>query len=46
VHIQGFGFNAPGDDDDTDDLESIFGGQLKDLSQVQVGDAAREVSRR
>lgn len=46
VHVQGFGFNNPDDDDDdTDDLESMFGGQLKDLSQVQVGDAAREVSR-
>ncbi|MBA2375166.1 MAG: hypothetical protein M3494_03365 [Actinomycetota bacterium] len=44
VRVQGFGMN-PGqsDDDSDDDLESMIGGPLKDLSQVQVGDAVREV---
>lgn len=41
VKIQGFGMN-PGNDE-PDDLESMLGGPLKDLSQVQVGDAAREI---
>jgi sporulation protein YlmC with PRC-barrel domain len=42
VRIQGFG-GTPGDDPD---LESMFGGPLEDLSQVQVGDAVREIQRR
>lgn len=47
VHVQGFGFNNPADDDDdSDDLESMLGGQLKDLSKVQVGDAVRQVKSR
>ena len=44
VQVQGFGFDQP--DDDTDDMESMLGGPLKDLSKVQVGDAAREIKRR
>jgi hypothetical protein len=44
VRVQGFGMNPQGqNDDDDDDLESMIGGPLKDLSQVQVGDAVREV---
>jgi hypothetical protein len=43
VHIQGFG---TGSQDEPDDLESMFGGPLEDLSKVQVGDAAREIRRR
>lgn len=42
VKIQGFGMN-PGQDD-PDDLESMVGGPLQDLSQVQVGDAVREIN--
>jgi len=45
VHIQGFGTNPSGSADD-EDLESMFGGPLQDLSKVQVGDAAREIKRR
>lgn len=41
VHIQGFGSTS----DDDDDLESMLGGPLEDLSKVQVGDAAREIKR-
>ena len=44
VQVQGFGFDPP--DDDADDMESMLGGPLKDLSKVQVGDAAREIKRR
>jgi hypothetical protein len=42
VQVQGFG-TASGDDQD---LESMFGGPLEDLSKVQVGDAVREIQRR
>jgi hypothetical protein len=42
VQVRGFG-SASGDDPD---LESMLGGPLQDLSQVQVGDAVREVKRR
>ncbi len=45
VRIQGFGTTGAGDDE-PEDLESMFGGPLKDLSQVQVGDAAREIKGR
>jgi hypothetical protein len=41
VQVQGFG--TGGDQNDNDDLENMFGGPLEDLSQVQVGDAAREI---
>lgn len=41
VQVQGFG--TGGGQGDNDDLENMFGGPLEDLSQVQVGDAAREV---
>ncbi|WP_273846251.1 hypothetical protein [Rubrobacter calidifluminis] len=41
VQVQGFGASAG----DEDDLESMLGGPLKDLSKVQVGDAVREVGR-
>ncbi|WP_119067501.1 hypothetical protein [Rubrobacter indicoceani] len=46
VRVQGFGLGQnPNDDDDGDDeLESMIGGPLKDLSQVQVGDVVREVN--
>lgn len=44
VRVQGFGMN-PGNDD-PDDLESMVGGPLQDLSQVQVGDAIREIKSR
>ncbi len=43
VRVQGFGMNPGGD---AEDLESMFGGPLKDLSKVQVGDAVREIRRR
>lgn len=46
VHVQGFGFNQGDDDDDSDDLESMLGGQLKDPSKVQVGDAVRQIKSR
>lgn len=39
VQVQGFGMGGNQDDD----LENMFGGQLEDLSQIQVGDAAREI---
>jgi hypothetical protein len=42
VQIRGFG-STSGDDPD---LESMLGGPLQDLSQVQVGDAVREIKRR
>ncbi len=42
VQVQGFGMGGNQNDDD-DDLENMFGGPLEDLSQVQVGDAAREI---
>lgn len=42
VRIQGF---SQGSTDDQD-LESMLGGPLQDLSKIQVGDAAREVKRR
>ncbi len=45
VQVQGFGFD-PANDDDTEDMESMLGGPLKDLSKVQVGDAAREIKHR
>jgi hypothetical protein len=41
VQVQSFG--TMGDDDD---LESMVGGPLQDLSKVQVGDAVREIRRR
>lgn len=40
VQVQGFG--QVGDDD----LESMFGGPLEDVTKVQVGDAAREIRSR
>ncbi len=43
VRVQGFGMNPQGQGDDDDDLESMIGGPLKDLSQIQVGDAVREI---
>lgn len=43
VRIQGFGTSGS---EDEPDLESMFGEPLKDLSQVQVGDAAREIKGR
>lgn len=46
VRVQGFGMNPAQGDDNDDDLESMIGGPLKDLSQVQVGDAVREVKDR
>ena len=45
VQVQGFGFNPP-EDDEADDMESMLGGPLKDLSKVQVGDAVREINNR
>lgn len=42
VQVQGFGMGG-NQDDDNDDLENMFGGPLEDLSQVQVGDAVREI---
>jgi hypothetical protein len=42
VQVQGFGSTGG----DADDLESMFGGPLEDLSKVQVGDAIREIKRR
>ena len=42
VQVQGFGMGSNQNDDD-EDLENMFGGPLEDLSQVQVGDAAREI---
>ncbi len=44
VRIQGFGTGGSGEDEP--DLESMFGEPLKDLSQVQVGDAVREIKGR
>jgi hypothetical protein len=43
VRVQGFGMNPGQTDDDNDELESMLGGPLKDLSQIQVGDAVREI---
>jgi hypothetical protein len=43
VQVRGFGGTTSGDDPD---LESMLGGPLQDLSQVQVGDAVREIKRR
>lgn len=43
VQIRGFGASTG---DDTDDLESMMGGPLQDLSKVQVGDAVREIPSR
>lgn len=43
VRVQGFGTGGSADEPD---LESMFGEPLKDLSQVQVGDAAREIKGR
>jgi len=40
VQVRGFGATQG------DDLESMLGGPLQDLSKVQVGDAAREIPRR
>jgi len=40
VQVQGFGSTSD------EDLESMFGGPLEDLSKVQVGDAVREIKRR
>ncbi|ABG04112.1 hypothetical protein Rxyl_1146 [Rubrobacter xylanophilus DSM 9941] len=45
VHIRTFGMGPSGGDDE-EELESMLGGPLKDLSKVQVGDAVREVRRR
>lgn len=42
VRVQGFGTGSA----DDPDLESMLGGPLQDLSKIQVGDAAREVTRR
>lgn len=42
MQVQGFGMSGNQNDED-DDLENMFGGPLEDLSQVQVGDAAREI---
>jgi hypothetical protein len=44
VQVQGFGLggNQGGDED----LENMFGGPLEDLSQIQVGDAVREIKSR
>jgi hypothetical protein len=42
VQVRGFG-TTQGDDQD---LESMLGGPLQDLSKVQVGDAVREIPRR
>jgi hypothetical protein len=42
VQVRGFG-TTQGDDQD---LESMLGGALQDLSKVQVGDAVREIPRR
>lgn len=42
VQVQGFGMSG-NQGNDEDDLENMFGGPLEDLSQVQVGDAAREI---
>ncbi len=44
VHIQGFGTTSSSGE--PDDLESMFGGPLEDLSKVQVGDAVREIKQR
>ena len=44
VQVQGFGMNPK--DQDAEDLESMLGGPLQDLSKVQVGDAVREIKRR
>jgi hypothetical protein len=41
VQVRGFG-TTQGDDQD---LESMLGGPLQDLSKVQVGDAVREIPR-
>lgn len=41
VQVQGFGMGQG--EDDPDDLESMLGGPLKDLSKIQVGDTAREI---
>lgn len=38
VRVQGFGAGS----EEEEDLESMFGGPLNDLSKVQVGDAVRE----
>lgn len=43
VQVQGFGATG---DDEADDLESMIGGPLEDLSKVQVGDAARQIQNR
>ena len=43
VQIRGFGASTG---DDPDDLESMMGGPLQDLSKVQVGDAVREIPSR
>ena len=44
VQVQGFGGTGQGDG--PEDLESMFGGPLEDVTKVQVGDAAREIKRR
>ncbi len=41
VQVQGFGTGS----NDDQDLESMLGGPLQDLSKVQVGDAVRELRR-
>ena len=43
VQVQGFGTTGQ---DDSPDLESMFGGPLEDVTKVQVGDAVREIKRR
>jgi hypothetical protein len=42
VRVQGFGSTSG----ENQDLESMFGGPLEDLSKVQVGDAVREIKHR
>ena len=44
IQVRGFGTEHGSGDDH--DLESMFGGPLEDITKVQVGDAAREITRR
>lgn len=47
VQVQGFGLGGnQGGDQNDEDLENMFGGPLEDLSQIQVGDAVREIKSR
>ncbi len=45
-NVQAQGFGGTGQGDGPEDLESMFGGPLEDVTKVQVGDAAREIKRR